>query len=68
MARIVAFCDYFDNLPTRAPHKSPKMASLWRPKMSLYRSKKLDIGCFVNTQIIRDHTKRKVFEEYEAER
>lgn len=45
-----------------------KMASLWRPKMSLYRAKKLDIGCFVNTMIIRDHTKRKVFEAYETER
>lgn len=44
------------------------MASLWRPKMSLYRAKKLDIGCFVNTMIIRDHTKRKVFEAHETER
>lgn len=44
------------------------MASLWRPKMSLYRAKKLDIGCFVNTKIIRDHTKRQVYEAHEAER
>lgn len=36
--------------------------------MSLYRAKKLDIGCFVNTMIIRDHTKRKVFEAHETER
>lgn len=44
------------------------MAAIWRPKMQLYRSKKLDIGCFVNTLIIRDHSKRKVFEENEAQR
>ncbi|CAN8100204.1 unnamed protein product [Discula destructiva] len=44
------------------------MSSLWRPKMNLYRAKKLDIGCFVNIGIIRDHTKRKVFEDHEAER
>lgn len=36
--------------------------------MSMFRSKKLDLGCFVNTWIIRDHTKRKVFEKHEAER
>jgi hypothetical protein len=36
--------------------------------MSMFRSKKLDLGCFVNIKVIRDHTKRKVFAEHEAER
>lgn len=36
--------------------------------MSMFRAKKLDLGCFVNIKIIRDHTKRKVFEQHEAER
>lgn len=36
--------------------------------MSMFRAKKLDLGCFINTRIIRDHTKRKVVEEYEPER
>lgn len=36
--------------------------------MSMFRAKKLDLGCFVNIHIIRDHTKRKVYEKHEAER
>ncbi|KAF1983804.1 glucocorticoid receptor-like (DNA-binding domain) [Aulographum hederae CBS 113979] len=36
--------------------------------MSQFRAKTLDIGCFVNKWIIRDHTKRKVFKENEPER
>ncbi|ROW16410.1 hypothetical protein VPNG_02783 [Cytospora leucostoma] len=36
--------------------------------MSMFRAKKLDLGCFVNIKVIRDHTKRKVFEQFEAER
>ncbi|KAL7947603.1 hypothetical protein V8C42DRAFT_318229 [Trichoderma barbatum] len=36
--------------------------------MSMFRAKKLDLGCFVKARTIRDHTKRKVFEENEAER
>ncbi|KAL3468526.1 hypothetical protein BJX64DRAFT_246159 [Aspergillus heterothallicus] len=36
--------------------------------MSQFRSKKLDIGGFINGRIIRDHTKRKVFEQYEPDR
>jgi len=36
--------------------------------MSMFRAKKLDLGCFINTRIIRDHTKRKVFEQFEPER
>lgn len=38
------------------------------PKMSSARAKKLDLGCFINIKIIRDHTKRKVYEQYETER
>ena len=36
--------------------------------MAQFRAKKLDLSCFVNIKIIRDHTKRKVFEENEPER
>ena len=36
--------------------------------MSMFRSKKLDLGCFVNIKVIRDHTKRKVFAANEPER
>lgn len=36
--------------------------------MSQFRAKKLDIGSFVNIRVIRDHTKRKVFAQYEPER
>lgn len=36
--------------------------------MSQFRAKKLDISCFVNARILRDHTKRKVFEQHETER
>ncbi|KKA27611.1 hypothetical protein TD95_001714 [Thielaviopsis punctulata] len=37
--------------------------------MSMFqRAKKLDLGCFVNIRTIRDHTKRKVFEQFEPER
>ncbi|TAQ89764.1 hypothetical protein B7494_g1919 [Chlorociboria aeruginascens] len=36
--------------------------------MSMFRAKKLDIGSFINIKVIRDHTKRKVFAEYETER
>lgn len=38
------------------------------PTMSMFRAKKLDLGCFVKARTIRDHTKRKVFEEHETER
>ncbi|KAK5107751.1 hypothetical protein LTR62_000727 [Meristemomyces frigidus] len=36
--------------------------------MAQFRAKKLDLGCFINIKVIRDHTKRKVFEEHEPER
>jgi hypothetical protein len=36
--------------------------------MSQFRAKRLDLGGFINIKIIRDHTKRKVFEKFEAER
>jgi hypothetical protein len=36
--------------------------------MSFFRAKKLDIGSFLNIKVIRDHTKRKAFAEFEPER
>ncbi|KAK2767382.1 40S ribosomal protein mrp2, mitochondrial [Arachnomyces sp. PD_36] len=36
--------------------------------MSQFRAKRLDISGFVNPLAIRDHTKRKVFQQYEPER
>lgn len=36
--------------------------------MSQFRAKKLDIGGFINIKIIRDHTKRKTFEQFEPQR
>ncbi len=36
--------------------------------MAQFRAKRLDLGCFVNIKNIRDHTKRKVFEQHEPER
>jgi small subunit ribosomal protein S14 len=36
--------------------------------MSLFRAKKLDISSFINAKVIRDHTKRKVFNENETQR
>lgn len=36
--------------------------------MSQFRAKKLDLGCYINTRILRDHTKRKVFEQFEPQR
>ncbi|CAK3780284.1 37S ribosomal MRP2, mitochondrial [Lecanosticta acicola] len=36
--------------------------------MASFRAKRLDLGCFINNKIIRDHTKRKVFETHEPER
>ena len=38
------------------------------PTMAHFRAKKLDLGCFITIRTIRDHTKRKVFAEYEPER
>ncbi|KAI5288768.1 40S ribosomal protein mrp2, mitochondrial [Ascosphaera aggregata] len=37
-------------------------------EMSQFRSKALDITGFINSKIIRDHTKRKVFARFETER
>jgi small subunit ribosomal protein S14 len=34
----------------------------------MFRAKKLDLGCFTNIRIIRDHSKRKAYEAAEAER
>ena len=36
--------------------------------MSMFRAKKLDLGCYVNIGIIRDHSKRKAFAAAEPER
>ena len=36
--------------------------------MSHFRAKKLDLGGFINTRILRDHTKRKVYEQFEPQR
>ncbi|KAI4248406.1 MAG: hypothetical protein L6R40_000965 [Gallowayella cf. fulva] len=36
--------------------------------MAQFRAKKLDLSCFINIRVIRDHTKRKVFEQYETQR
>jgi hypothetical protein len=37
-------------------------------KMSMFRAKKFDLGCFAKIKTIRDHTKRKVYEEFEPQR
>ncbi|KAF2206937.1 hypothetical protein CERZMDRAFT_107940 [Cercospora zeae-maydis SCOH1-5] len=37
-------------------------------KFAPFRSLRLDLSCFINNKIIRDHTKRKVFEQNEPER
>jgi hypothetical protein len=36
--------------------------------MSHWRAKTLDLGCFIGTRVVRDHTKRIVFERFEPER
>ncbi|KAH6686918.1 ribosomal protein S14p/S29e [Plectosphaerella plurivora] len=36
--------------------------------MSMFRAKTMDLGGHLSTHIIRDHTKRKVFAEFETER
>lgn len=36
--------------------------------MSQFRAKRLDLGGFINARVIRDHTKRKVYEQFEPER
>ena len=36
--------------------------------MAQFRAKKLDLSCFINVRVLRDHTKRKVFEQNETER
>lgn len=34
----------------------------------MFRAKKLDLGCFTNVRVLRDHSKRKAFFEAEPER
>ncbi|KAF4122891.1 small subunit ribosomal protein S14 [Geosmithia morbida] len=36
--------------------------------MSHWRAKTLDLGCFVGSRVVRDHTKRTVVERFEPER
>ena len=36
--------------------------------MAQFRVRRLDLGGYINPRIIRDHTKRKVFEQHEPER
>jgi len=36
--------------------------------MAQFRAKVLDLGGYANTRIVRDHTKRKIVEQFEAER
>ncbi|PHH59640.1 hypothetical protein CDD81_2798 [Ophiocordyceps australis] len=36
--------------------------------MSMFRAKRLDLGCIINTRIVRDHTKRMTYYSYETER
>ncbi|MCJ1431464.1 40S ribosomal protein mrp2, mitochondrial [Xylographa pallens] len=36
--------------------------------MAQFRAKRLDLSCYVNIKVIRDHTKRKVYEQHETER
>lgn len=38
------------------------------PTLATFRAKRLDLGGFINSKIIRDHTKRKVFEKFEPQR
>ncbi|KAL2284012.1 hypothetical protein FJTKL_09234 [Diaporthe vaccinii] len=59
--RIATFLPIANIRPVVPPAKA-------LPKMSMFRAKKLDLGCFVNIKVIRDHTKRKVYEKHEAER
>lgn len=52
----------FHRITARIPNPKPTAT------MSMFRAKTLDLGCYVKTHVIRDHTKRKVFEQYETER
>jgi small subunit ribosomal protein S14 len=36
--------------------------------MAQFRAKKLDLGCFMNVRVLRDHTKRMTFQKHEVER
>lgn len=47
---------------------SPSITTTNPHTMSMFRAKKLDLGCFTKIRNIRDHTKRKVFEQFEPER
>lgn len=51
-----------DLTPPARPSRHPP------PAMSQFRAARLDLGSFVNVRNLRDHTKRKVFAEFEPER
>ena len=49
--------------PASEQHTQP-----FQLNMSQFRSKTLDLAGFINARVVRDHTKRKVFEKHEPER
>ena len=49
-------------------HRALLLYRLYCLVMATFRAKRLDIGGFISAKIIRDHTKRKVFEQYEPQR
>lgn len=56
--------------PTANPtsHPQPALSAHRQYAMSHFRAARLDLGSFVNVRNLRDHTKRKVFAEFEPER
>ncbi|KAI7288025.1 hypothetical protein KC345_g34 [Hortaea werneckii] len=56
------------NAAGRLDGNAKQPSSTFETAMAQFRAKRLDLGCFTNIKIIRDHTKRKVFEEHEPER
>ena len=62
-AAKLIFSVYAESLRTSLSRRQPNPAT-----MSQFRAKKLDLGCFLNIKIIRDHTKRKTFEQFEPQR
>lgn len=61
------------NFPARRRPSTPPTPSAIRSHrppstMSQFRAARLDLGSFINGRNIRDHTKRKVFAQFEPER
>ncbi|KAI9796689.1 MAG: 40S ribosomal protein mrp2, mitochondrial [Piccolia ochrophora] len=44
------------------------MTTALASKTAPFRAKRLDIGCFINVRVLRDHSKRKAFAQHETER